>query len=303
MEEWIEEIIDAIKEGFADLMEEISESIFDKLIQWIYQKIFEAIGNFFEMMGAMGAEIFDYQWIKATVAFFTLLGWALFICGLVVAVFDTAMQYQNGENAFKNLALNAIRGFFACSLIGEIPIKLYQFCISLQGKFTDDLAVAFSSTRSSGIKDLTLSVFNACFESIHFSVLLLFMMIAFIYCVIKIFFQNMMRGGILLTEIAVGSLYMFSVPRGYVDGFKSWMKQVIAICVTSFLQTTLLYLGLMTFAENMVYGLGIMFAAKEVPRICKQFGLDTSVNVGNIVNQAMTSVRITNMVRHAVTKK
>ena len=114
--------------------------------------------------------------------------------------------------------------------------------------------------------------------------------------------KNMMRGGILLTEIAIGSLYMFSVPRGYVDGFKSWMKQVIAICATSFLQTTLLYLGLMTFSENMVYGLGIMFAAKEVPRICQQFGLDTSVNVGNIVNQAMTTVRVTNMVKHAVSK-
>ena len=33
--------------------------------------------------------------------------------------------------------------------------------------------------------------------------------------VVKVFFANLKRGGILLIQIAVGSLYMFSVPRGY----------------------------------------------------------------------------------------
>ena len=32
------------------------------------------------------------------------------------------------------------------------------------------------------------------------------------YAVIKVFFANLKRGGILLIQIAVGSLYMFSVP-------------------------------------------------------------------------------------------
>ena len=49
-------------------------------------------------------------------------------------------------------------------------------------------------------------------------------MIAFAYCVIKMFFANIKRGGILLIQIAVGSLYMFSVPRGYADGFNQWMQ-------------------------------------------------------------------------------
>ena len=98
-------------------------------------------------------------------------------------------------------------------------------------------------------------------------------MIAFAYCVIKMFFANIKRGGILLIQIAVGSLYMFSVPRGYADGFNQWCKQVIAICLTAFMQTTLLFLGLMTFPNNMLLGLGIMLAANEVPRIAQQFGL------------------------------
>lgn len=46
---------------------------------------------------------------------------------------------------------------------------------------------------------------------------------------IKVFFANLKRGGILLIQIAVGSLYMFSIPRGYTDGFTQWMKQVIGL--------------------------------------------------------------------------
>ena len=55
------------------------------------------------------------------------------------------------------------------------------------------------------------------------------------YAVIKVFFSNLKRGGILLIQIAVGSLYMFSIPRGYIDGFTQWMKQVIGLCLTAFL--------------------------------------------------------------------
>jgi len=57
----------------------------------------------------------------------------------------------------------------------------------------------------------------------------IFCLILMGYAVIKVFFANLKRGGILLIQIAVGSLYMFSVPRGYIDGFVSWCKQVVDI--------------------------------------------------------------------------
>ena len=120
-------------------------------------------------------------------------------------------------------------------------------------------------------------------------------LIAFAYCVIKIFFQNIKRGGILLVQMAVGTLYMFSIPRGYQDGFNQWMKQVAAICLTAFMQTTLLYLGLLTFPGNMLLALGIMLAANEVPRIAQQFGLDSSVKVNmmSVVHATTTAANIT----------
>ena len=94
---------------------------------------------------------------------------------------------------------------------------------------------------------------------------------------------------------AIGSLYMFSVPRGYADGFNQWCKQVAAICLTAFLQTTLLFLGLMEFPRNMLLGLGIMLAANEVPRIAQQFGLDSSVKVNmmSVIHATNTAVNLT----------
>ena len=89
-----------------------------------------------------------------------------------------------------------------------------------------------------------------------------------------ILFDNIKRSGILITQIAVGSLYMFSIPKGYTDGFISWCKQVIALCLTAFLQVTLLFLGLLTWQKNIILGLGVMLAANEVPRIAQNFGLD-----------------------------
>ena len=126
-------------------------------------------------------------------------------------------------------------------------------------------------------------------------------MIALAYCVIKTFFSNIKRGGILLIMIAVGSMYMVSVPRGYTDGFISWCKQVFALCLTAFLQTTLLFLGLMTFSQNMLLGLGIMLAASEVPRIAQHFGLDTSVraNMSSAIYATQAAVNLTRTVARA----
>ena len=91
--------------------------------------------------------------------------------------------------------------------------------------------------------------------------MMLFCVILMAYAVIKVFFANLKRGGILLIQIAVGALYMFSVPRGYSDGFTQWCKQVIALCLTAFLQATILVAGLMVFNDHALLGLGLMLSA------------------------------------------
>ena len=234
-----------------------------------------------------------------------LFGWSLFAAGTVVAVFDTAIEYQCGKANVKTAALNILKGFFACSLIGVLPVELYKFCITLQNIFSRDLAALAAGTKSTGLSELSLSALTNFFLTdieANISLFNTLSLVAFAYCIIKVFFANIKRGGILLIQMSVGALYMFSVPRGYADGFNQWCKQVIAICLTAFLQTTLLYLGLITFSANMLMGLGIMLAADEVPKIAQTFGLDSSVRVNmmNVVHATTTAVNLTRSVAKAV---
>ena len=311
MFDWLGDIIggigDAIGSVFSFLGEQISNVIWNTMLKWFYETIYNAVADFFTMMGSMGADIFDLDWIQATIKLFSLFGWSLFVAGMVVAIFDVAIEYQNGRANIKTTAINILKGFFACSLIGVVPVELYKFCISLQNSFAHDLSAIFAGGRTIDLAGESTSVLEGCFSvatDISFNLFNILALIAFAYCVVKIFFQNIKRGGILLVQIAVGSLYMFSVPRGYTDGFNQWMKQIAALCLTAFMQTTLLFLGLLTFPSNMLLGLGVMLAANEVPRIAQQFGLDSSVRVNmmSVVHATTTAVNLTRSVARAAGK-
>ena len=302
MFDWLGDILsgmgDAVSSTFGTIGEQISTAIWNTMIQWFYETIYGAVADFFSMMGGMGAEIFDLDWVSATIKLFTLFGWTLYIAGLVVAVFDVAIEYQSGRANIKTTSINILKGFFACSLVGVLPVELYKFCISLQNTFSHDLAALFGAGQTVDLSAASLAALTAKFltgvGAAQATLLTLLCLIAFAYCVIMIFFQNIKRGGILLVQISVGSLYMFSVPRGYTDGFNQWMKQVAALCLTAFMQTTLLYLGLLTFQTDLLMGLGIMLAANEVPRIAQQFGLDSSVkiNMMSVVHASTTAVNL-----------
>ena len=296
---------DAIGSAFNGVGSAISEAIWEVMLQWYYETIYNAIADFFTLMGNMGADLFDLAWVQATINLFVLFGWALYVTGIIVAVFDVAIEYQSGRANIKTTALNILKGFFACSMIGIVPVELYKFCISLQNSLARDLSIITSQAQSQDLGMSCMTILNSCFSIGVSNIGQLFMllcMIAFAYCVIKIFFANIKRGGILMIQMAVGSLYMFSVSRGYQDGFNQWIKQVVALCLTAFMQTTLLYLGLMTFPGNMLLGLGVMLAANEVPRIAQQFGLDSSVRVNmvNVMHATTTAVNLSRTVSRAV---
>ncbi len=306
MYDWIEDLVkgfgEAITGAFSQMWENVSGSIFDIFFKWLYDGIFRFIASFFTMMGNMGTELFELEWVRAFVRLFGYFGWALFAAGLVVAVFDTAIEYQSMEKiSVKRQLMPFLYGFLSVSLFTTVPIRLYRWCITVQGILMKDMADLFAASAGSG-KDLPGLAGDALsalgrggFSGGSPGTLMnLFFAIALGYCVIKIFFANIKRSGILLTQIAVGSLYMFGVPKGDYDGFLSWCRQVIALCVTAFLQMTLLYVGLLTWKGNMLLGLGVMLAANEVPAIARQFGLDTSVKVhfSNAVHNTTMAVNL-----------
>ena len=308
MFDWLEDLLRALGDLFGDAYQQIGEAvskaIWDTMLKWFYEVIYTALAAFFEMINGFGAEIFELGWIQAAIALFVKFGWGLYVVGVVVAIFDVAVEYQHGRANIRSCSINILKGFFACSLIGTVPIELYKFCITLQYQFSQNLVDAYVLSNRVDFPKLVADIFNKVFDlqTGHQGFIDLIFLLAFAYCVVKLFFQNLKRGGILIIQIAVGTLHMFSVPRGYTDGFNQWMKQVIAICLTAFLQTTLFYLGLLTMTDQLILGLGIMFAANEVPRIAQQFGLDSSVKVNmmSVVHTATTTASLVRAVGKAV---
>ena len=117
MFDWLGDIFsgigDAIGSTFEFLGEQISNVIWNTMLKWFYETIYNAVADFFTMMGNMGADIFELDWIRATIRLFTLFGWSLFIAGVIVAIFDVAIEYQNGRANIKTTAINILKGFFS----------------------------------------------------------------------------------------------------------------------------------------------------------------------------------------------
>lgn len=293
----------------------VADTVLGQIIDWIYGQTMGFLGNFFAEMGNMGAELFDLPWVQSIVLFFSYLAWALYVVGLVVACFECGIEYSSGRGNIKEIALGAIKGFMAVSLFTIVPIRLYELAVTMQASLTagitgygtsiGEVATGIIDTLS-GVESLTEMTSSSYFgfTSITSPIMLLFCIILMAYAVIKVFFANLKRGGILLIQIAVGSLYMFSVPRGYTDGFVQWCKQIIGLCLSAFLQATILIAGLMVFQDHALMGLGLMLSAGEIPRIAGAFGLDTTTraNIMSAVYTAQAAVNTTKTVVQAVAK-
>ena len=269
----------------------VANPIMDALMDWFYSQVVGFLGAFFAQMGNMGAELFELEWVQAVVLFFSQLG-----CGNI-----------------QQAALNAIKGFLAVNLFTVVPVRLYSLSVALQGTFAQGITGAGSGIGDLGaaiLENMESTSLTEIAAAGHWGIgtnplMLIFCIILMAYAVIKVFFANLKRGGILLIQIAVGSLYMFSIPRGYTDGFTQWMKQVIGLCLTAFLQATILVAGLMVFSENALLGLGLMLSAGEVPRIAGTFGLDTTTraNIMSAVYTAQAAVNTTRSLVQAATTR
>jgi len=292
-------------------------TVMDQIIEWLYGQVVGFLADFFAQMGNMGVELFSMEWVQSIVLFFSYLAWALYGTGLVVSVFETGIEYQHGRGSIKDAALNAIKGFMAVSLFTILPVELFKLSVNLQSSLTAGITgygSSFGDLAGNIIAELGSSsdlggamgsgIFGGL-SGITNPIMMLFLIIMMGYSVIKVFFANLKRGGILLIQIAVGSLYMFSVPRGYIDGFTQWCKQIIGLCLTTFLQATILAAGLMVLRTYALLGLGLMLSAGEVPRIAGAFGLDTSTkaNVMSAVYTAQAAVNTTRTVVQAVAPK
>ena len=290
----------------------LMDEVMEQLTMWIYGSIVNFLSGFFAEMGNMGIELFKLSWVQIIVLFFSRFAWALYVVGMIVCCFETAINYQNGKGDIKESLLATVKGFLAVSLFSVVPIRLFELSINLQQQLTSGITGV-----TNGVGDLAICILNTLptpdkissglnsfggMHNLNNPFMLIFIVIMMGYAVLKVFFANLKRGGILLIQIAVGSLYMFSVPRGYYDGFFSWCKQIIGLCLTAFLQTTILSAGLMILPSHALIGMGCMLSATEVPRIAGAFGLDTSTKA-NITSAVYTTQAAVNTTKTIMASK
>lgn len=144
MFDWISDAIDWIGDSISSLwdntvgaaVDTVTDAIWDVMFEWLFNLIYGAVADLFEFINSTTSDIFTLSWVQAFISLFHALGWMLFVCGMIVAIFDTAVAYESGQANIKNTCINVLKGFMAASLVTVVPQRLYTFCVSLQGTFT-----------------------------------------------------------------------------------------------------------------------------------------------------------------------
>lgn len=266
------------------------------ITDWLYQMVVGVFSELFTAINTLGSDLFGQPWVQQIVGLFSNLGWFLFVVGIVVALFEFAIESQSGRGDPKTLSLNIIKGFFAVNLFSVVPVQLYSLAVNMQRNMSWLMSW---TVVPEGNGNLVLECLEVIENALFGPILAIIIIFMFGYAVVKVFLSGLKRGGILLIQVAVGSLYMFSVPRGFSDGFVMWIKQVIALCLTTFLQSVMMVCGLILFKDQWLMGLGVMLAAGEIPRIAGMFGLETAArpNINGVINTAQSAVHLTQMIR------
>ncbi len=196
----------------------------DNLVDWFYGQVVGFLGNFFSQMGNMGVELFDLAWVQAIVLFFSRLAWALFGVSVVVSCFQFGIMYvSGGRGNLQQTAISIIKGFLAVSLFTIAPVRLYALSVSLQGTLSAGITGYGTSIGEVGkeiVEELgEIDTLSEVLDNSYFGlgvitspIMIVFCVILMAYAVIKVFFANLKRGGILLIQIAVGSLYIVLDP-------------------------------------------------------------------------------------------
>ncbi len=188
MFDWISDAIDWIGDGLSSIwdntvgstVDAITDEIRDIMFSWLFNLIYGAVADLFEFINASTSNIFSLSWVQSFILLFHSLAWMLFVCGLIVAAFDTAIAYESGQANIKNTCLNVLKGFMAASLVTVIPQRLYAFCVAMQGIFSYELLGGFIGAASSSVvyKENTIDSltkgfrFQWCFHAIKLKPLL-----------------------------------------------------------------------------------------------------------------------------------
>ena len=280
-----------------------SGSWLEQIIDWLLAIVTDGLTlllNIFTNIFFNPDAVFNVAPIRVLLSFAAKFGWMLFVIASLLAVSEIGIQYKSNQpiaDMSKTVGLNLFKAFIAVQLFTTVPIPLYKFVINLQNRVLVGLSLTEGLSSFNIVNTIKMTVITTL-ENMGlsiivpvFSIFCLILCLVYIVCGIKVLCATIKRSGILLVLMLIGSLHMFSIPRGYWDAFWSWCKQIIALCVTSFCQCIIFFssfLVILPSTAGSVSSIAIIFAsmslalvACEVPKIAERFGMDSSIN-GNI---------------------
>ncbi len=175
MASWTDGLFDgfstAVSDAISNLSDTVTDAVFDRFIPWAFRSIFDGLSEFLTNINEMGAEIFDLDWCKLLMQFFSVFGGAMFVIGLFVSFFDLGISYnsQQGRGDPKNTFLNGVKGFVASFLFVNIPVELYRFCISLQNSVSKGILTLAGKDATLQIGDYAQQVLMGWQEGVNMS--------------------------------------------------------------------------------------------------------------------------------------
>lgn len=276
----------------------IGSAIYDGLVNWVKDIVIEIAANIFDLLNVVTMDIFSNEWIHAFLyELLQPLAYTLFAVGLGVAAFEVAIAYKKGQGDLMDIFINGIKGFLASGLIIDLPIAFFWMCTNLGNLMTKGVA-----GENFNISSLGESVMDSMTETNTVSgieigtVTLIVLAIIFLVAIVKTTMQIFKRGGIMVIYMVLGVMYMFSVPRGFTDGFTGWCKQMIGLGLQIFLLSFFQIIGLWSMAySSWMVGLGLILSATEIPRVFQSWGTETGVR-GNMMGATYAASSVFRMV-------
>lgn len=330
-------LIDAIEEfrtainGFFETLENIKqalelikdgkylESFIARIGTWVCEGFYYVIDLFFDILDGTD-ELLETDIFQSTLMLAAYTGNVLFWIGVVLAIADIAIQYKEGavHQSLLNTGKNLVLGYTALQLFYRVPLWLYTSICSLNSSFTrvfntnllDDL---YALTEGLEDRNILYDAIGALIaQNPTFLLMVIILIIVLIVNLVKTMASILKKGGVLVVMCCIGSLYMFSIPRGFTDAFWSWCKQVLGLCLTTFVQVLLVYAGLAVIISQgilildpipniilVLFATGAICVAPEVPKYMDRFGIDTSVK-SNVMYAASSAAHTVTSVKSLV---
>lgn len=270
-----------------------------EMLRWLIEVIF---GSLFEWLlsevSAGATDVFTLEVVKLLIKGAKTVGAMLWGIGVVYAVFDMVIQYDRGRGGPHDLAINFVRSYAAVLLFTVLPVPFYQAMITYGGRIGGALAGA-GAGYSLDLKGVYESLIGA---SLSFAVELLLLILLFVLMLLNCF-ALLKRSFFAFCLTVFGCVHMFSVPRGYVDGFIDWCKQIIGLGMGAFLHMIMLGLSSYLLCQgHFVMGWAGMLVGPALDPLLQRYGGGSYQQSSGVGGKVASGAYLASSVSHLIGK-